>query len=78
MTDLDSSQLFKVMQRLKTGQHGSFMAHIAEAYLVADWRNQAKLLEAYDDIFEGVYLDIRRSERTLVKESTMFKAQVIA
>jgi hypothetical protein len=78
MTDLDSSQLFKVMQRLKTGQHGSFMAHIAEAYLVADWRNQAKLLEAYDDIFEGVYRDIRRSERTLVKESAMFKAQVIA
>jgi hypothetical protein len=78
MTDLDSSQLFEVMQRLKTGQHGSFMSHIAEAYLVADWKNQAKLLDAFDDTFEEIYRDIRRVKRELVKESAMFKAQVTA
>ena len=63
MTDLDSSQLFTVMQTLKTGRHGSFMAHIAEAYLAADWRNQAKLLEAFDDVFESVYSEYRWRNR---------------
>jgi hypothetical protein len=65
MTDLDSTQLFKVMQTLKTGEHGTFMAYIAEAYLVADWRNQEKLLEAFDDVFESIHKDIRRNDRLL-------------
>ena len=65
MTDLDSTQLFKVMQTLKTGEYGAFMAYIAEAYLVADWRNQEKLLEAFDDVFESIHKDIRRNDRLL-------------
>ena len=65
MIDLDSSMILKVMQALKTGEYGSFMAHIGEAYLVADWKNQEKLLEAYGDTFEEIYRNIRKTERLL-------------
>jgi hypothetical protein len=63
MTDLDSSQIYKAIKALKTGQHGSFMAHIAEAYLVADSHNKTKLLEAFGDVFDRIERDIRRNER---------------
>ena len=65
MTDLDSSMLFKVMQALKTGEYGAFMEHIGEAYLVADWKNQEKLLNEFGDSFESVYKQIRKNERLL-------------
>jgi hypothetical protein len=65
MIELDSSMLFKVMQALKTGEYGAFMAHIGDAYLVADWKNQEKLLEAFGDTFEEVYRNIRKTERLL-------------
>ena len=63
MTDLDSSMLFKVAQDLRTGKHGAFMAYIGEAYLVADQHNQDKLLQAFGDVFDRIYRDIRRNER---------------
>ena len=69
MTDLDSSMLFKVAQRLSTGAHGGFMAHIGEAYLLADTNNKDKLLEAFGDIFDDVYRDIRRGERIMARLS---------
>jgi topoisomerase IA-like protein len=65
MTDLDSSMLFKVMQALKTGEYGAFMEHIGEAYLVADCKNQEKLLNEFGDSFESVYKQIRKNERLL-------------
>jgi len=69
MTDLDSSMLFKVAQRLSTGAHGGFMAHIGEAYLLADTNNKDKLLEAFGDTFDDVYRDIRRGERIMARLS---------
>jgi hypothetical protein len=63
MTDLDSSHIYKTIQALKTGRHGAFMAHIADAYLVADAINKAKLLQAFGDTFERIERDIRRNER---------------
>ena len=69
MTDLDSSMLFKVAQRLITGAHGGFMAHIGEAYLLADTNNKDKLLEAFGDTFDNVYRDIRRGERIMARLS---------
>ena len=65
MTDLDSSQLFKVMQALKTGEYGAFMGYIGEAYLVADWKNQAKLLNEFSDDFESIYKQVCKAERLL-------------
>lgn len=40
---------------LETGRHGHFAAHIGEAYIAADTRNQERLIAAFGDLFAKAY-----------------------
>lgn len=39
---------------MKSGIHGSFAAHIGEAFMVADAVNRETLLKAFSDLFDRV------------------------
>ena len=54
------SQIWTIARSMKSGIHGSFAAHIGEAFMVADSSNRETLLKAFKSLFDRVarYNDI--------------------
>ena len=71
MTDLDSSQLHKVMRILQDGHYGSFMSAIGCAYQLADSTNKEKLLQAFGDTFAEVYRNACKAEKLAIIANKM-------
>lgn len=51
MLGLSEGTYIMAAKELCSGRHGSFAAHIGEAYLVADIGNKYKLLENFWEVF---------------------------
>jgi hypothetical protein len=48
------SQIWTIARSMKSGIHGSFAAHIGEAFMVADSGNRETLLKAFKSLFDRV------------------------
>ena len=64
MAQLTEQQAFQAAQVLQH-YYGSFASAISCAYFLADSDNKAKLLEAFEDLFQRAYNGLQATKSTI-------------